>query len=195
MVRTVNSLPEGFSSGLSVDINDRDMDIVARNIILLLVLYTVDDGEEAAEYVLHLWYSTLVTQTCLKKLETLADLIGDVCSKIKHKPAHAMLGKTWAFANGKGSLRVLLTKAMWDSPQSYLRVPDGLTADRAERVRSTIMNAPQRIDHVQRKLFGQIDPSWRMCTHKFRQGGILLPFGQRRTQYTIPNPQGLAVDR
>ncbi|ROW01851.1 hypothetical protein VMCG_05583 [Cytospora schulzeri] len=188
VLRTITSLPEGFSSGLTIDINDRDMDIVARNIIFLLMLCTIDDGEEAAACVLHLWYSTLIPPFCLERLGRLEDLIGDVCSKIKNKPAHALLGKTWTFAQARGSLRVLLSKGMWDSLLSYLRVPDGLTADRAEQVRSTIMNAPQRIDHVHRKLFTQIKPSWRMCTHKFRQDGILLPFGQPRNQYTIPNP-------
>lgn len=188
VVRTINSLPEGFSSGLSVDINDRDMDIVARNIIFLLLFYTIEDGEEAADCVLQLWYSTLITQLCLQKLDTLADLVGDVCSKIKNKSAHDLFRKTWTFAEGKGSLRVLLTRAMWESLLSYLKVPEGLTADRAEEVRSTIMNAPQRIDHIHRKLFEQMDSGWRMCTHKFRQDGILLPFGQPRNQYTIPNP-------
>lgn len=32
-------------------------------------------------------------------------------------------------------------------------------------------------------------PSWRICTHKFRQDGILLPFGHPRNQYTVPNPK------
>jgi hypothetical protein len=188
VVRTITSLPKGFSGGLSVHINDRDMDIVARNIIFLLLFYTIEDAEEAAECVLHLWYSALIPQTCLQTLSKLGDLIGDVCSKIKNKPDHSMLGKTWTFAQGKGSLRVLLNKGMWDSLLSYLTVPEGLTADRAERVRSSIMDAPQRVDHVHRRLFQQMKPSWRICTHKFRQDGILLPFGQPRNQYTVPNP-------
>ncbi|ROW09323.1 hypothetical protein VPNG_05867 [Cytospora leucostoma] len=130
VVKTIASLPEGFSSGLKVDINDLDMDIVARNIIFLLLFYTLEDGEEAAECVLHLWYSTLIPPWCLLKLDSLKDLI----------------------------------------------------------VRSVVMNAPQRIDHRQRKLFEQLKPSWRMCTNRFRQDGILLPFGHPRTSYTIPNP-------
>lgn len=188
VVKTITSLPKGFSKGLSVDINDRDMDIVARNIIFLLLFYTIEDGEEAAECVLHLWYSALIPQACLQKLGKLGDLIGDVCSKIKNKPAHTLLGKIWTFAQGKGFFRVLLAKGMWDSILSYLTVPEGLTADRAERVRSSIMNAPQRVDYVHRRLFQVMDPGWRFCTHKFRQDGILLPFGQPRNQYTIPNP-------
>lgn len=188
MVKTVASLPERFSSGLSVDINDRDMDIVARNIIFLLLFYTVEDGVEAAECVLHLWYSALIPQTCLPKLEALKSLIEDVCSVSRHRSAHTILAKTWTFAQGRGSLRIVLTKEKWESLLSYLEVPTGLTTDRAEQIRSTIMNAPQRIDHLHRKLFEQLEPSWRICTYKFRQDGILLPFGQPRNQHTIPNP-------
>lgn len=69
MVKTIASLPEGFSSGLRVDINDQDMDIVARNIIYLLLFYTIDDAEEAADCVLHLWYSTLVPAVVSTKFE------------------------------------------------------------------------------------------------------------------------------
>ncbi|KUI70772.1 Histone-lysine N-methyltransferase SMYD3 [Cytospora mali] len=188
VVKTITSLPEGFSSGLNIDINDRDMDIVARNIIFLLLCYTIDDGEEAAECVLHLWYSTLIPEKCLQKLDILENLIGDVCSKIKTKPAHTILGRTWTFAQGKGSVRVVLIKEMWEALLSYLKVPEGLTADRAEKVRSTIMNAPQRVDNIHRYLFTQMKPTWRICTHKFRQDGILLPFGHPRNQHTLPNP-------
>lgn len=126
--------------------------------------------------------------SCLQNLNSLKVLTGEVCSKIKNRPTDTILGKTWTFSRGKGSLRVLLTKGQWESLLSYLEVPAGLTATHAEQVRSTIMNAPQRIDHRHRKLFEQIKPSWRMCTAKFRQDGILLAFGHPRSQYTIPIP-------
>lgn len=138
VVKTIISLPKGFSGGLSVDINDRDMDIVARNIIFLLLFYTIEDAEEAAECVLHLWYSALIPQACLQTLGRLGDIIGDVCSKIKSKPDHAMLGKTWTFAQGKGSLRVLLAKGMWDS--AVVPYGPGRTDSGARRTSSIFNN-------------------------------------------------------
>lgn len=70
----------------------------------------------------------------------------------------------------------------------FLRVPQGLTASRAEQIRATVMKAPTRIDYVHRHLAQQMIPGWRACTQKFRDDGILCPFGGSRADFTVPNP-------
>lgn len=50
------------------------------------------------------------------------------------------------------------------------------------------MKAPHRVDFVHRQLVQQMLPGWRACTQKFRDDGILLPFGSPRTDFTVPNP-------
>lgn len=110
VVKTVASLPQTFSSRVTVDINDRDVDIVARNAILLLLFHTSSDVEGAASSALHLWYSALIPQDCIDRLAEPRRLIEEVCIKIQNKAADAILGKTWRFPDKKSSLRLVLKK-------------------------------------------------------------------------------------
>ena len=60
VVKTVASLPNDYSKTVSLVINDRDFDIVARNVIMLLIVLVVSDPIQAVDCLLHIWYSTLV---------------------------------------------------------------------------------------------------------------------------------------
>lgn len=110
VVKTVSSLPERFSNRVIVDINDQDIDIVARNAIFLLVFHTSPHDKHAVDCVLHLWYSALIPQDCNDRLAEPRHLIEEVCSKIQSKAADTILGKTWKFPGKKSSLRLVLKK-------------------------------------------------------------------------------------
>ncbi|KAI1761311.1 hypothetical protein GGR53DRAFT_469458 [Hypoxylon sp. FL1150] len=53
-----------YQGPINVTINDREIDIVARNIIFLLAFFVEEDSIAASEHVLHIWYSALLTKPC-----------------------------------------------------------------------------------------------------------------------------------
>ncbi|KAF2967727.1 hypothetical protein GQX73_g5860 [Xylaria multiplex] len=171
IVLSVTSLPQSYRSPLSIVINDCDIDIVARNLIFLLIMFIEKDSNTAAEFMLHVWYSALVTEACYTLLQKkLKPLIEDVCNKIAGKPSRTLLGKTWHF--GGSSLRLVLTREAWIRLPSYFNVPNGMTKKKAHAVRQAVVNPP---------LAG-------LGMIKYRNCGVLLPFGQPCEAFVIPNP-------
>ena len=57
VVKTLASLPRTYTGDLLFAINDLDMDIVARNVIMLLLALMVEDPEQAVQTIVHIWYS------------------------------------------------------------------------------------------------------------------------------------------
>lgn len=166
--------------------NDRDLDIVARNAIMLLIALVVDNIDEAIDCILHVWYSALIRRSDLNLLqERIRPLIESVCEKIKDKVPGGLLGKTWTF--GQRSLRLVLGKSSWDSLLLYMNIPEGLTAERANQVRTAVTLAERRKDYRHRYLLLQT-PSNRIASNRFWEDGLLLPFGTRRYDFREPNP-------
>ncbi|CZR65732.1 uncharacterized protein PAC_15632 [Phialocephala subalpina] len=183
VVKSVNSMVFFLSARRDIVINDIDIDIVARNAILLLVAMNFP-AEEAASMMLHLWYSALVPQGLVDRLQKkIMPLVQDVCTKIREKPSTSLQSKTWRC--GPTSLRLVLQKQEWDKVLLYFQVPDTLSADQAQKIRVSTTLA--RMDHVDRALFSQ-QPGWRVGMMKFREDGILLPFGASRHSFKQPNP-------
>lgn len=75
----------------------------------------------------------------------------------------------------------------WNALPSFLDVPLGVSAKRAQGIRKAITMALERIDHLHRHLFAQ-KSAHRVCLQKFRHDGILLPFGFLRQPFVVPNP-------
>lgn len=183
---SVTSLPLGYRGPITLVLNDRDIDIVARNVIFLLVFFVEENAAVAAEHVVHIWYSALIPETCSDMLhDKLKPLVQDVCDKIAHKPGSALLGKTWKF--GDSSLRVVLTRDNWFSLLPYFDIPQGLSQNTAQQVRRGVMSAEERVDYVDRALY-MCSPPARLAMAKFRNNGILLPFGKLHDGFTVPNP-------
>ncbi|KAF5962848.1 hypothetical protein FBULB1_13786 [Fusarium bulbicola] len=157
VVKTIARLPPGHDKAIEITVNDRDLDIVSRNAIMLLIALTADD-QDAAAY---------------------------ICDKTKKKPAESLLGKTWTF--GKRSLRLVLRKFAWDKVLRFLDTPAGLTMERANKIRKDVTLAKSRIDYRDRH-FLLISPSTRLAKQRFREDGLLLPFGAGRSELTVPNP-------
>ncbi|KAI1122573.1 hypothetical protein F5Y10DRAFT_287042 [Nemania abortiva] len=193
-VISVANLPPSYRGFLNIVINDLEFDVVARNLIFLLIFLVEDDPIIASECVLHLWYSAFIPDSCNHILrKNIKPLIEEVCGKIEQKTATTRLGKTWQF--GESSVRLVLSRENWMSLLRYLDVPQGLTKNTAQQVRQKVMSAPERIDYVDRALC-TMSPSAKMGMMKFREDGILLPFGQTRETFTHPNPTMFAsLDR
>ena len=166
--------------------NDLDLDIVTRNTIMLILLLAVEDTEAAVDCVLHIWYSAQISEEHLALLSTTVHpLIRDICTKIALRPDGKLQGKTWSFSNRR--LRLVLTKQAWNAILSYLDPPTGLTSQQANNIRLAITMAPERKDYMERYLFAH-PPTQRLGALRFRQDGILLPFGHSRSAHSIPNP-------
>ncbi|KAJ5047251.1 uncharacterized protein L3040_003090 [Drepanopeziza brunnea f. sp. 'multigermtubi'] len=185
VVKSLAGLPHSYSGQCEVVINDRDFDIVARNVIILLTsLYF--DPDEAANIMLHIWYSALIPKQMLCSLQDkILPLFQEVCSKTRGRPAAALQSKTWS--RGARSLRLVLPKGLWDCLPSYLQVPDGLSSAQAQKIMMATTLPPERRDYVDRAHYTR-PPPWRVCTTKFRRDGILLPFGNPRSEFDTPNP-------
>jgi hypothetical protein len=166
--------------------NDRDLDIVTRNAIMLLIALVVDNIDEAVDCIVHVWYSVLIRKSDLNILQQrIRPLIESVCENIKSKASSSRLGKTWTF--GQRSLRLVLEKSSWDSLLSSMNIPEGLTAEQANQIRTAVTLNESRKDYRDRHLLFQ-SPSHRIAKNRFQRDGLLLPFGSRRYDFREPNP-------
>jgi hypothetical protein len=153
---------------------------------LLLLIFVGQELDEAVESMIHIWYSALIKTSHMDILYgRIRPLIEAVCTKIASKAPDATLGKTWIF--GSRTLRVVLRKKEWISLRSYVELPDSLSTSRAQEIRTAYTMATERKDYRERRMLAQL-PAHRLCANRFREDGILLPFGHTREQYTTPNP-------
>jgi hypothetical protein len=167
-------------------INDRDLDVVARNIILLLIALVIDNEDDAVECMIHTWYSASIRSSDMAILEIrIRPLIEDVVRKISNRTSAASQRKTWTF--GQNTCTVEMKKSSWTSLLRYLENIKGLTMDRAQQIRSRITLAPERVDYRDRHMLA-LTSARRLCMQRFREDGLLLPFGASRLGYSVPNP-------
>lgn len=80
VLKTVNGLPMTYSGELSTLVNDFNPLISCRNIVLLLILGTVDDEALAVDMAIHFWYS--ISMPSPYKLR-LSALIADYLIKVR----------------------------------------------------------------------------------------------------------------
>ncbi|KAI9689028.1 MAG: hypothetical protein M1822_000765 [Bathelium mastoideum] len=185
VILSVESLPKEYSGSCHCVINDRDIDVTARTIIMILAAMFLD-AEDAPETILHIWYSTFLKSGMLEQLQSIVlPLINDVCDKIRAKSDNVLHAKT--FTTASCSLRVLLNKATWYKLPPYLTVPRGLSASTASEIRKKIMLDPSRRDYVDRGLF-TLPPAWRLSHMRWREEGQLIPLYEERTLFDTPNP-------
>lgn len=130
-MKTITELPRNYECSLEITINDRDFDIVARNLILLLVALVVEESDSAIDCIIHVWYSALVRESDLSILqERIRPLIQEVCEKIRSRSPGTLQAKTWTFGNR--SLRVVLEQSLWAQLLSFFTKPAGLTAEKRD---------------------------------------------------------------
>jgi hypothetical protein len=186
VAKTIANIPSCYHRSVYVTMNDKDIDIVARNAIMLLIAFVVDDIDKAIDCIIHVWYSTLIRDSDFNILQQLVrPLIEDICCKIKSKEPRAFLGKTWTF--GERSLRLVLERSSWDKLLSFMDIPAGLNLQQADQIRTAVTLAESRKDYMDRHMFFQ-SPSHRVAMKRFRKDGLLLPFGALRDEFRVPNP-------
>jgi hypothetical protein len=153
---------------------------------LLLIAMVVDDIDAASDCMIHIWYSALIRESDLNILQQqVRPLIDDVCTKIAGRSSDSLCGKTWTF--GKRSVRVVLDKSSWDRLLLFHDVPAGLDTHQAQTCRANITLADSRKDYRDRYMC-LIPRSHRVAFSRFREDGVLLPFGFPRHDFRVPNP-------
>ena len=185
-VKTVACLPKEYKQPVSLVLNDRDFDIVARNLIMLLLTLDAKDTDQTLDTIIHIWYSAKIQLSHLYYLQSrIRPLLQEVCKEIANKPDGTLLGKTWTF--GSQSLRLTLPREKWMLLPSYLEIPDGLSLSQANDIRKATTLAYERRDYRDRNTFLQRPPH-RVCIQRFREERILLPFSLSRHEFNNPNP-------
>ncbi|KAI8654751.1 DUF4470 domain-containing protein [Fusarium keratoplasticum] len=187
VIKTVTSLPWTFRNDLTITINDNDLDVVARNIILLLTALLSAKPEDAATRMIHIWYSASIRQSDLEFLHgVVRPNIESVCSNLEGEDLDRLHSGT--FSRGSYSwVNVVLPKKSWLALLKYLQVPEGLTIDQARQVRTAVTLPAGHLDFIEHNYFPLL-PAQRICWHRFRLDGVLLPFGASRKPFDTPNP-------
>lgn len=166
--------------------NDLDNGTVSRNALLLLIAFLAETKAQAVDCMIHLWYSAMLSSDHIELLSgPVRKVVEDVCSSIAGNPANHHFAKTWQF--GSSSLRLVLTKEQWLFLLASCTVRGSLDSHDAQRIRTNVTMAHDRRDYRDRALF-RCPPIQRVCQTRFREDGMLLPFGKSRTAFTHPNP-------
>lgn len=185
LIKTIVNLPASFTGVCEVVLNDKDMDIVARNALILLV-GLLFDPEMASPIMLHLWFSAFVPAELLSLLrERIMPLVQAMCSKTTSWAPSGLYSETWSLESR--SLTLTLTNQAWTHLLTYFEVPNGLSTAAAKALRTETTLSLQRSDYIERD-FCRLPPGQRVAMLRFREDGILLPFGASREIYDTPNP-------
>lgn len=176
-------------------INDRELGVAGRNaVLLLLVLNSLEEESSIAsinalaEILIHIWYSAMITADMLSQLQSkVKPLIEEVCQRIANREPGVLLGKTWHFKSGS-TLRLVLKKEEWARILTFIDIPEHFTPSRAREARHSIVLAPERKDYRDRWYFKDATLSMRIAKERFREDGLLLPFGHPRNGFDYPNP-------
>ncbi|KAL8858534.1 MAG: hypothetical protein Q9178_004828 [Gyalolechia marmorata] len=128
---------------------------------------------EAAEVILHLWYSARLTQGMLTLIDKhVRKLIADVLFKIKDRANNVLQSKKWTF--GSVEVTVCLYRPQWATLLQILDTKHDIGTTEKERRR--VVLAPHRVDYRERQLYC-LPAYMRLCSTRFKETGVLAPFG------------------
>ncbi|KDR66055.1 hypothetical protein GALMADRAFT_232756 [Galerina marginata CBS 339.88] len=178
---TVNSLPSTYSGSLTVLLNDLNLAIVCRNIVLLLVLGSIRPEAVAADIALHFWYSAFMPMEYRPQLSA---LISKFILKTEEGMVVISLGPhlTISFCLPEKATHFFLHFI-----SSSLEVGD------AQGEYDRVRNAPRRRDFRDR-MYAKLKPSHRVAFQEYRRFGIVLPFGAMNAHFNRPNPSLFSPD-
>jgi hypothetical protein len=180
LVTTVNSLPSDYSGKCTCVLNDIQPVVSWRNIITLHALASKEIPlEQAVEMAIQISYSALVTEPTMQYLQRIATLFRTTTAGSDDPFTSA-----WFHTRGKGDVT-------FNTPTAGLKsVSDMISstydAETAHRNMKFIRMNPSRIDYLDRYLF-TLKPPHRLAACRYRDNGILLPFGMSTDRYTQPN--------
>ncbi|KAL4995479.1 hypothetical protein BDV10DRAFT_196650 [Aspergillus recurvatus] len=142
--------------------------------------------EQASIVMLHLCYSAFLRKDLLESVQSvLIPFIQNLLTSGQEGPMGLLLRGTWT--HNKATLTAALPRAVWERILSIFASPSRMSFDEAATLRRSVTMAKQRQDQREGSLF-RLPPPWRLAQQRFREDGVLLPFGASRDGYNIPNP-------
>ena len=184
LIKTLDEFHESYESKLDIVVNDKDECVALRNLILL-ALFGLEDRYEAAETIVHLWYSAKLTRKHAKTIETfLTPVVDAVCLELSAEDAESNQVVARSIPVGKGQFQARIRTSQWFQLQSMLSKQ--LDVQKGLGERSHIML--ERTDHIHRILFNMRNGHRRVAKDNFRRCGILLPFGASSQDFVQLNP-------
>lgn len=179
---SLNGLSSSYNGICSIVINDKNYNVVARNITMLLLAAQLPPLD-AAELILHVWYSGRLSKGMLAAIETyVKEPVAAVVAKIEGKRSDVMQSKKWTY--GAVQITVCLYKPQWTMLLQILEAKHEV--QKTEEERRKVVLAPIRLDYRDRELYS-LPGSRRMCSTKFRETGVLAPFGSCLERFDCSN--------
>ncbi|KAF8636838.1 hypothetical protein AX17_003230 [Amanita inopinata Kibby_2008] len=179
VVMTINSLPENYSGQLNILLNDHNLPVVFRNIVLLFILGSTEDQSLAADVALHFWYSAFLPAVYRTRISALTTAF---LSKLYDIHPLGPLSNLQCFVptNVKEYFSHLASSsfAVAEAREEY------------DRVR----NNPSRGDYRDR-MYLLLRPSHRVAFKVFRLFGLILPFGALNAHFNVPNASLFSLNR
>jgi hypothetical protein len=163
--------------------------------MLLLVFTSLQDTSSGqtsypsvAEALIHVWYSAFIPCSLLSMLkDKVGSLLRNTCTHTTQVMSDGLVRKTWTFSRDR-ILSITLRADQWPQIEAFLEVPAGLTEQAAKKIRAAVVMSPERADYRDRWYLKDAYPSMRLAKQKFRDDGLLLPFGHPRIAFDVPNP-------
>lgn len=174
LIRTVNCLPAVYDGRCDILFNDLNPLVVGRNVVVLWALLNPDlTTDDAAEFALHLMYSSMLTPAMSNFLSQSLDILRVLTDS-----------SNCINFNGRGTLKAILARGDLDITIEMLRSKyDQRAAMHAYR---KIMCNPKRQDYTDRYL-NSLEPAHRLCFTRYRNSGILAPFSLDISNFVEPN--------
>ncbi|THU96978.1 hypothetical protein K435DRAFT_722257 [Dendrothele bispora CBS 962.96] len=182
IIRTVNELPENYRGSLNLIINDNDPMVVCRNLLILTILGSIPDVDDAIEHALHVWYSVFLPDTWIPKILPVLHRLDLLQPDPEKRPRTLSFGphSKLNISVSPDTHEVLTTTA---ASGSFV---GGLTPAVANNALFNVMMAPERVDYRERYYCG-LEGSHRVAFQEWRQFGIVNPFGGFNAHLNKPN--------
>ncbi|GJE94087.1 DUF4470 domain-containing protein [Phanerochaete sordida] len=174
VMETVNGLPQDFAGTLKVVMNDRDVYVTLRNIIMLEILARTPNKRRAADIVLHLWYSAFLPDEYDVEITAIGMDLATATGAL-----HVELGSNAALdADISDELRALCSLLLVFSR--------GYGADHAMQELTRVRFNSDRVDFRHRQWL-RCEPSHRLALLEYTKYGLVLPFGAHKAHFKNPN--------
>ncbi|KAK0390795.1 hypothetical protein NLU13_0298 [Sarocladium strictum] len=187
-VQTIARLPDGFIGQITLTYSNDNMDMCARNILLVMLTYLVGDKDVAVDCMIHVWYSAYLKPCHVRILtEIIRPYIAQAAQVASDQRGDETLCRTFV-ENGRG-LRIALTPAQWQALLTYFDFcqEDDAYEPQSAIARNEVMASDAYEDERDLVLLRNL-PHCRVAITKFWRDGVVQPFGQDCSEFTIPNP-------
>lgn len=184
VMKTIVSLPEGYTNAVSFVIPEQDFNLQVRLFLVLMLSANYPDGQ-AAELITHLWYSAWIPS----KMYNL------VIDKVLPHLKKALDGTTRegnrsvAMMVGQCTVSLSMRNREWAWLDMRLNPQNFEKKYKAEWKRESVMMCNDPFQRKARDDFLSSLPPWQRLTElEYRQTGILLPYGSDVEHFNISNP-------